>query len=66
MHMPWASRMLTSTEPDVGFELTTIRVPGTGTGHYTTAVTLNGPVIFEKKEKKKFHVMYLTPSFKMI
>ena len=53
MHMPWASRMLTSTQPDMGFELPTIRIPGTGTDHYTMAVTHNGPVIFEKKEKKK-------------
>ena len=53
MHMPWASRMLTSTQPDVGFELTTIRIPGTGTDHYTTAVTHNGPVIFFLKEKRK-------------
>ena len=51
--MPWASRMLTSTQPDGGFELPTIRIPGTGTDHYTTAVTHNGPVIFLKKEKKK-------------
>ena len=53
MHMPWASRMLTSTQPNVGFELPTLRIPGTGTDHYTTADTHIDLSFLKKKEKKK-------------